>query len=120
VPPAGSTATPAATVGGNVSNDGSCADAVAGASDPSRTNLTDAQLALGTLSDNGGPVDTVPLRAGSAAIGAGTSTTPCPSHDARGQARGGSCDAGAYQTTNGTTTTIAASQNPARFGSPIT
>ncbi len=107
-----------ASVSGNVSNDGSCATDVGGVPDPSRTSLTDAQLALQALGDSTGPVETVALRAGSAAIAAGAPAT-CPSHDARGEVRGGTCDAGAYQTANGTTTTIGAT-NPAPFGSPIT
>lgn len=100
-------------VDGNVSNDGSCATG------SSRTNLTSTQLALGPLADGGGPVDTVPLRTGSAAIAAGT-VASCPTTDARGEPRGGTCDAGAYQTSQSTTTTVTVPANPTRFGAPVT
>jgi hypothetical protein len=97
---------------GNVSNDGSCATGAT-------SGLTRAQLLLGPLGDNGGAVDTVPLRAGSPAIGAGDPGT-CPDDDARGQLRGGTCDAGAYQTSSGTTTTVSTRDNPVPFGGTVT
>ncbi|MCW2679890.1 MAG: hypothetical protein JWM62_1291 [Frankiales bacterium] len=102
---------------GNVSNDGTCASQ----DEPARLNRTDSQLLLGPLARNGGPVATVALLAGSAAIGAGDGAT-CPATDARGQSRVGACDAGAYQTTAGTTTTLSVPAEPARFGTaaPVT
>ncbi len=52
---------------------------------------------LGALSANGGPTLTIPLLAGSPAIGGGLNT-PCPATDQRGFFRvDGQCDAGAYE-----------------------
>ena len=66
-------------------------------------------LNLGSLSDNGGPTGTIPLLAGSAAIGAGVEAN-CPATDQRGQPRGGACDSGAYEyTTTPFVTTLTAS-----------
>lgn len=49
---------------------------------------------LGELGYYGGPVPTVPLTAGSPAINAGAG---CPDTDARGAARVGACDLGAFE-----------------------
>jgi hypothetical protein len=49
---------------------------------------------LGTLSDNGGPTQTVPLLAGSPAIDAGED---CSETDQRGEPRKGACDLGAFE-----------------------
>jgi hypothetical protein len=53
---------------------------------------------LGALGDNGGPVETIPLLEGSAAIDAGDNSY-CPSADARGIVRpqGVYCDVGAFE-----------------------
>jgi hypothetical protein len=53
---------------------------------------------LGTLGDNGGTVQTIPLLEGSAAIDAGDNSH-CPAADARGVTRpqGDTCDAGAFE-----------------------
>ncbi len=70
--------------GGNIFSSGSC-------------GTVSAALNLGVLSDNGGGVATIPLLAGSAAIGAGVEAN-CPATDQRGQPRGtGACDSGAYE-----------------------
>ncbi|TAH28479.1 MAG: T9SS C-terminal target domain-containing protein [Cytophagales bacterium] len=49
---------------------------------------------IGTLSDNGGPTQTIPILAGSPAINAGNG---CPSTDQRGASRVGACDIGAFE-----------------------
>lgn len=76
------------SLGGNVMNDAGCAgsgDRVA----------SDAGLA--TAGDHGGNALTVPLRAGSVAIGAGKPDL-CEASDSRGATRGAQgCDAGAYE-----------------------
>ncbi len=57
-----------------------------------------ASINLGTLGDNGGPVETFPLLEGSAAIEAGDNSH-CPGADARGLTRpqGVYCDVGAFE-----------------------
>jgi hypothetical protein len=62
------------------------------------TLKTHAEINLGTLGDNGGPTQTIPLLPGSAAIDAGDNTN-CPATDQRGVTRpqGAGCDAGAYE-----------------------
>jgi hypothetical protein len=50
---------------------------------------------LGTPGDYGGGVQTIPLLPGSPAIGAANAN--CPSVDARGIARGATCDSGAFE-----------------------
>jgi hypothetical protein len=72
---------------------------------------TSTSLNLGSLSDNGGTFGTIPLLAGSAAIGAGVEAN-CPAADQRGQPRGGACDSGAfeYNTTPFVTTLAAGGQ----------
>jgi CSLREA domain-containing protein len=56
---------------------------------------------LGTLGNNGGPTQTIPLLAGSPAVDRVTSGCPPPPADQRGSARafpaGGSCDSGSYE-----------------------
>lgn len=49
---------------------------------------------IGSLGQNGGPTETVPLLAGSPAIDAATN---CPPTDQRGFARSGPCDIGAFE-----------------------
>lgn len=61
---------------------------------PCARGITFADPKLGALSENGGPFRTVPLLAGSPAIDAGAS---CPAADARGAARVGACDIGAFE-----------------------
>ncbi len=62
---------------------------------------------LGTLSLNGGPTDTIPLLAGSPAIGFVHSAALCSTPDQRGVPRPTpNCDSGAYQTTPADTDTV--------------
>jgi hypothetical protein len=76
--------------GGNVGTDTSCALSTA-------TDTISSRLALGTLGLHGGALETVPLLAGSAAIGATTDCT-VEGTDERGEPRPTtSCDSGAYQ-----------------------
>ena len=58
--------------------------------------ITTLGSALGTLSHNGGAVQTIALTAGSNAISAGI-TTGVPTLDARGFGRGGTTDIGAFE-----------------------
>jgi hypothetical protein len=80
---------------------------------------------LGPLQDNGGPTPTMALLSNSAAIDAGGDARNfCPLQDQRGATRpqgGAACDIGAFEAgTIITTTTLAASPNPAAFGQPVT
>jgi hypothetical protein len=77
------------SVGNNLDNGDSC-----GFNHPGDLPNTDPMVA--TLADNGGPVQTAALLAGSPAIGAGTNNG-CPLTDARGVSRGTACDIGSYQ-----------------------
>ncbi len=65
---------------------------------------------LGPLADNGGPVATMALEAGSPAIDSGLNSG-CPSTDARGVLRpaGVRCDSGAFEVATPTAATLAAS-----------
>lgn len=79
--------------GNNLDSDGSCfsgdsANAATG-------DVVSADPLLSTLADNGGPVWTMALQAGSPAIGAGAG---CTGSDARGVALPSSCDIGAFET----------------------
>ena len=56
--------------------------------------ITLADPLLGTLSDNGGPTQTIPLLAGSPAIDTGDGCSPT---DQRGMSRNGPCDLGAFE-----------------------
>jgi LPXTG-site transpeptidase (sortase) family protein len=49
---------------------------------------------LGTLSDNGGPTQTIPILAGSSALNTGSA---CTATDQRGYGRSGACDIGAFE-----------------------
>jgi predicted outer membrane repeat protein len=62
------------------------------------TNLITTNPNLGTLGDNGGATQTIPLQPGSSAIDAGIDAT-CPTIDQRGVARpqGDHCDIGAFE-----------------------
>jgi hypothetical protein len=66
-------------------------------------DLHNANPLLGSLANNGGPVDTQALSSGSPAIDAGDSAG-CPATDARGVARpaGAACDIGAFEVAAGT------------------
>jgi hypothetical protein len=73
--------------GGNVqfpSKDSACA-----------AGILFADPRLGVLGDHGGPAPTLPLEAGSSALG--LVTTGCPETDQRGFARTAPCDAGAFE-----------------------
>ena len=76
---------------------------------------------LGALRDNGGPIMTVALLAGSPAIDTGTNTS-IPGFDQRGFNRpvNGSADIGAYEYQQpATTTTLSVSPNPGTTGQPV-
>ena len=79
------------TAANNLANDDSCSTAGV-------TTVSDLSMQVGTLGDNGGSTQTIPLLAGSAAINAGDDTV-CPATDQRGVARpqGAHCDVGAYE-----------------------
>ncbi len=81
------------SLGGNVESPGDSCFFVQ-ASDT--TSVTDMNLALGPLQDNGGPTDTHALMAGSTAIDAGVGG--CPLWDQRVYLRiDGACDSGAFE-----------------------
>jgi hypothetical protein len=75
--------------------------------DGSTTNGTpnSANPDLGLLLNYGGPTPTMPLLAGSPALGAGASGSNVPTTDQLGNARGSSIDLGAVQDTPATTAT---------------
>ena len=79
--------------GHNLDSDGSCFGG--DASNGAVGDVTNAEPLLSPLADNGGPVWTMALQAGSPAIGAGSD---CSGTDARGVALPSSCDIGAFQT----------------------
>jgi CSLREA domain-containing protein len=85
--------------GGNVESGTDCAFALG-------TDRADANARLGPLVDNGGPVATHALLAGSAALDAGTAPG-CAATDARGTARpkGAACDSGAFESDSAATFT---------------
>jgi hypothetical protein len=78
---------------------------------------------LGPLADNGGPTKTMPLQAGSPAIGT-ANTSSCPPTDERGIPRGQTvgavCDIGAYEIAppRATSTAVSCAPNPVQAGSP--
>jgi hypothetical protein len=80
-----------ASEGHNLDSDGSCFLSAPG-------DLPKTDPLLDPLADNGGPTQTLALRAGSPAIDAGGSEG-CPNHDQRGTRRpvGGACDIGAFE-----------------------
>jgi predicted outer membrane repeat protein len=65
---------------------------------PDGTNILTTDPLLGTLGDNGGFTQTIPLMAGSSAIDTGNDLI-CPAADQRGVTRpqGAHCDMGAYE-----------------------
>ncbi|HZV04229.1 MAG TPA: DUF4214 domain-containing protein [Gemmataceae bacterium] len=79
---------------------------------------------LGLLYNYGGPTPTMPLLAGSAALGAGVAGTNVPSIDQRGATRGAVLDLGAYQATPpetaATTTTLTSSSSTTSTGQSVT
>ena len=81
-------------------------------------DLVDADPMLGPLQDNGGPVQTLALEAGSPAIDSGTDSG-CPETDGRGVLRpaGAACDIGAFEVATPAATTSEA--NPTASGSAI-
>jgi len=86
--------------GGNLSSDDTCtADFFTDASD--QNNVGNLISTLGTLSDNGGYVPTIPLLVGSPAIDSGIDLTGIVDVDARGVARPqlSAYDSGAYEVT---------------------
>lgn len=84
------------SIGGNISDDESCNDFFKHATD--QKNKTKLKDTLGALSDNGGSIPTIPLKAGSPAIDTGV-CKDAPTKDARGVSRpqGSACDAGAFE-----------------------
>jgi hypothetical protein len=72
---------------------------------------------LGPLGDYGGPTQTLPLLAGSPALGAGTATG-APATDQRGVTRGGGINIGAYQASV-SQFTLTAAPDPAPAGTAL-
>jgi len=79
---------------------------------------------LGLLANYGGPTPTMPLLAGSPALGAGVSGNNVPTSDQRGVARGSVIDLGAFQSTPSTavatTMTLTSSTPAASSGASVT
>ena len=87
---------------------------------------------LGPAGGNGGPTPTVPLRAGSPAIGAGTCTpdtlplgpdqrgAPRPHSTGQVPGRDGTCDIGAYQYSPPVVTSVSPSGGTAKGGTQVT
>jgi len=97
---------PPVTDGGyNISDDGTCGFTGTGVNGkPLGDNVADANIALGTLQDNGGFTETFALETGSYAIDA-IPKSRCPSTDQRGAPRPDSllhpaCDVGAFESGN--------------------
>ena len=92
----------------NLADDVSCG--------PSFTQVNDADLALGPLTDNGGSTPTFGLLDGSVAINAGNRCPP-PNTDQRGFARpqGAACDIGAFEVK----TSLTISPTTLSFGSEV-
>jgi len=92
----GSTEVNVNSSGGNISDDTSCSSYFTDPTD--QNNVDPADLMLGTLSDNGGSVPTIPLLPGSIAIDSGV-TVPGLITDARGVTRPqcSAYDSGAYE-----------------------
>ena len=79
--------------GYNIDDDGSCRF-----TSPSISDSHTLDSALGPLTPNGGPTETVPLLPGSPAIRKVVLAADCPSKDQRGAKRKAPCDIGAYST----------------------
>ena len=84
------------SLGGNISDDTSCSSYFTDPTD--QNNVDPADLMLGTLSNNGGSVPTIPLLPGSIAIDSGTTVAGLTT-DARGTTRPqcSAYDSGAYE-----------------------
>jgi hypothetical protein len=78
--------------GGDIDGDGTCFHR---AKPGNHTEVTEAELKLGTLGEHGGFTETIPLGAGSLALGDGV--VPCAPTDERGFVRPEHCDPGAYE-----------------------
>jgi hypothetical protein len=78
------------------------------------SNIITADPVLGTLTDNGGPTNTIAIGAGSSAIDAGNDAS-CTTTDQRGFSRsqGASCDIGAYEFDSAPVLTSFTRQTPA-------
>ncbi len=87
------------------------------------TPLT-ANPQLGVLANYGGQTPTMPLLAGSPALGAGAAGSNVPTTDQRGVARGSVIDLGAYQSTSAsavaTTLTLSSSTPATSSGASVT
>ena len=86
--------------GGNISSDSTCEDDVFNNVND-QNNIGNLASTLGSLSDNGGYVPTIPLLPGSSAIDSGVDLTGTVDTDARGVARPqlNAYDSGAYEVT---------------------
>ncbi len=85
-------------IAGGVGSNGNAFDSISDGVDGNLIGTPGAPIdaMLGTLGDNGGPVPTVPLLAGSPAIDAGNDDV-APALDARGYSRIGTSDIGSYE-----------------------
>jgi hypothetical protein len=99
--------------GYNIDDDGTC-----GFSAPSTSNSATLDSTLGTLTDNGGPTQTIALLPGSPAIDK-VPVTDCPATDQRGAPRVGPCDIGAYDT-DGTPTIAKVTPGQGKVGKTVT
>ena len=110
--------------GYNIADDASCGfgNSTAANDQTIGDSVSDANIELGPLADNGGPTYTCSLGAGSYAIDAiPTSNNTCPSTDQRGAPRPGdpantACDVGAFESSP--TPTPSASATPSTSPSP--
>ncbi len=103
------------SLGGNISNDASCAPFLNDDSD--QNNIGNLTSTLGTLSNNGGYVPTIPLLEDSPAIDAGVNVSGLTT-DARLAARpqGNAFDSGAYESSFTRTTTTSPDESLASTG----
>jgi uncharacterized repeat protein (TIGR01451 family)/CSLREA domain-containing protein len=100
-------------IGGNIDSDGTCfSNSVTG-------DHTGVNPDLGTLSANGGPMQTDALLTGSPAI-ADAIHSACPATDERGVTRPTACDAGAYQTAAADLSLAASVPGTGTIGAPLT
>jgi hypothetical protein len=107
---------PAIDGGYNLVDDNSC--------ELGSTSLSDTAPGLDPagLQDNGGPTQTIALQASSPAVGYVTSSADCTGNDQRGAPWPAPCDIGAIQSGGSvtSTTTLAATPNPAGYGQAVT
>jgi hypothetical protein len=85
---------------------------------PGNGSLSNTDPLLRPIEDNGGPIPTHALSAGSPAIDK-ADPAHCPTLDQRGASRRGSCDVGAYEY-GGTLTVLFSTTNPALLATPVT